>query len=274
MAKRRKAKRKTRKRSGLKRWLGFFFSAAVLGIGIFGYLHPKSLLNGLLRVGDYISILYTPSGPILPEDEVIGIDVSKYQLNIDWEKVKDANARFAFVKASEGASLADRKFKRNWEAAHRSGIPVGAYHFFRPQRSAELQAGFFVEQVGALRPGDLPPVLDVEERDGVASEEVARKALIWLRSVEEALGVAPILYSGRNFYHEHLHGRLPERYRVWVAHYRRPRTSIKHAKGWLFWQYTDQGELAGISTPVDLNRFGGSLEELHALCVPGKYGGL
>ena len=138
---------------------------------------------------------------------------------------------------------------------------------------AELQASFFIGQVGTLRPGDLPPVLDVEERDGVASEEVARKALIWLLRVEEELGVSPILYSGRNFYHEHLHGRLPEKYRVWVAHYRRPRTSIRHSKGWLFWQYTDDGRLAGISTPVDLNRFSGTLEELHSLCLPGRYGG-
>ena len=58
-----------------------------------------------------------------------GIDVSRWQGEIDWAKVKDAGTRFAFIKATEGGDHVDPNFKRNWIEAKRHGVPRGAYHF-------------------------------------------------------------------------------------------------------------------------------------------------
>src|SRR5208337_3723546 len=63
------------------------------------------------------------------EYAVHGVDVSKYQGNVDWQAVKEAGVAFAYIKATEGGDGADPKFLRNWAGAKIAGIPRGAYHF-------------------------------------------------------------------------------------------------------------------------------------------------
>ena len=90
-----------------------------------------------------------------------GIDVSYWQGDIDWQKVRDAGVQFAFIKATEGGDHIDPKFLDNWQAAKRAGVARGAYHFMYWCRPAHEQALWFMLNV----PGDsdaLPPVLDVE----------------------------------------------------------------------------------------------------------------
>lgn len=69
---------------------------------------------------------------------------------------------FVFIKATEGVSMVDKDFKRNWQDAGRSGLRRGAYHFFRSSKDGEAQARLFIKTVGDLRFKDLPPVLDIE----------------------------------------------------------------------------------------------------------------
>ena len=65
-----------------------------------------------------------------PSDYAIhGIDVSKYQGDIDWNKVKDSGVKFVWIKATEGGDHTDEKFAANWAGAKAAGIPRGAYHF-------------------------------------------------------------------------------------------------------------------------------------------------
>ena len=90
-----------------------------------------------------------------------GIDVSYWQGDIDWDAVRDAGVRFAFIKATEGGDHLDPKFLENWYAAKRAGIARGAYHFIYWCRPANEQALWFMLNV----PPDsdaLPPVLDLE----------------------------------------------------------------------------------------------------------------
>src|SRR5205807_9805596 len=64
--------------------------------------------------------------------EVWGVDVSHHQHRIDWRKLTaDKRIGFAYVKATEGVSFVDGRFRENWSAARRAGLRVGAYHFFR-----------------------------------------------------------------------------------------------------------------------------------------------
>src|SRR5438552_17208341 len=93
---------------------------------------------------------------------ILGIDVSHFQKAINWPAVAKAGVTYCFIKASEGATLADSFFKINWSGAQAAGILRGAYHFFRPLADASAQAELFANTVGDLSPGDLPPVLDLE----------------------------------------------------------------------------------------------------------------
>ncbi|MCC2096979.1 MAG: glycosyl hydrolase family 25, partial [Hyphomicrobiales bacterium] len=58
-----------------------------------------------------------------------GIDVSKYQGDIDWNAVRASGVKFAWIKATEGGDHADERFLQNWNAAKAAGVPRGAYHF-------------------------------------------------------------------------------------------------------------------------------------------------
>ena len=73
------------------------------------------------------------------EFEVHGIDVSKYQGDIDWNSVYGSGVKFAWIKATEGGDRVDDKFEQNWTRAKEAGLPRGAYHFAYWCRSGEDQ---------------------------------------------------------------------------------------------------------------------------------------
>ena len=77
---------------------------------------------------------------------VHGIDVSKYQGDIDWHRVRASGVGFAFIKATEGGDHADERFAENWAArAGAAGMPRGAYHYYYFCRPALEQAAWFIE---------------------------------------------------------------------------------------------------------------------------------
>ena len=139
-----------------------------------------------------------------------GIDVSYYQGKIDWNKVtlmkeSDVKIDFAFIKATEGLLLVDRYFQRNWREAPKSGIVCGAYHYFRPRKSGKWQAKFFLQTVD-VEEGDLPPVVDVEELDGISAGRMRTELKDYLNHIEKRTGVKPIIYTGISFYKDYLQG--------------------------------------------------------------------
>ncbi|MBD2769304.1 glycoside hydrolase family 25 protein [Hymenobacter sp. BT664] len=203
--------------------------------------------------------------PLLAGYSVHGIDVSAYQGRIDWPEVARNRVRFAFIKASEGATLRDARFARNWREARAAGVLCGAYHYFQPNRDGRVQANLFARTV-PLAPGDLPPVLDVEAANfhdvAVLRREVAR----WLRLIEAHYGVRPILYSNHSFYQRHLAGHF-DRYPLWLAHYEVARPTMP-ANKWIIWQHSDEAYVPGIRGVVDFNVFQGNFEDLQALRIP------
>ncbi|GAB3859518.1 hypothetical protein GCM10028822_36190 [Hymenobacter terrigena] len=203
--------------------------------------------------------------PLLAGYSVHGIDVSSYQGHIDWPEVARNRVRFAFIKASEGATLRDPRFARNWREARAAGVLCGAYHYFLPNRDGKVQADLFAQTV-PLAPGDLPPVLDVEAANfhdvAVLRREVAR----WLRLIEAHYGVRPILYSNHSFYKRHLAGHFDD-YPLWLAHYEVEHPTLPRSK-WIIWQHSDEAYVPGIRGVVDFNVFQGNFESLQALRIP------
>ena len=99
-----------------------------------------------------------------------GIDLSHYQGNVFWETVGDTKMAYVYLKATEGGDRIDDKYKQNIDLAHRYGLKVGSYHFYRPKISQEQQLANFMTQ---CRPGDqdLLPMIDIETRSGLGKEE-------------------------------------------------------------------------------------------------------
>jgi lysozyme len=132
------------------------------------YLLSNGTANGVINNVRVASPSYPAFGIDLPgEYDLHGIDVSRHQRNIDWEAVskmkhKDITIQFAFIKASEGRTVADDYFAENWKDCKEAGILRGAYHFYRPHLTANDQAKLFFTQLTKLEKGDLAPVLDIE----------------------------------------------------------------------------------------------------------------
>ncbi len=158
---------------------------------------------------------------------------------------------FVFIKATEGVSMVDKDFKRNWQDAGRSDLRRGAYHFFRSSKDGEAQARLFIKTVGDLRFKDLPPVLDIETiHRGGSMKKLNEEALKWLETIEGHYGKKPIVYTGSSFARDWLSKRITDNYPVWIAHYEKDRPDFD---GWTFWQFTDKAVVKGVPGPVDLS---------------------
>jgi lysozyme len=201
---------------------------------------------------------YSEFGIDIPTNyKIHGIDVSKYQDDINWDlvkkmKVKNIAIEFAFIKATEGATLVDDRFKQNMEDCKEVGIKRGAYHFFIPSRTGKAQAANFIENVH-LTKGDLPPVLDIEQLNGTPVNIMQDRIAEWLDIVEKKYKVKPIIYCNIDFFENYIKDRFSD-YPLWIAHYLvkdKPRIN----KHWDFWQHNETGQVTGIRRPVDFNVF-------------------
>lgn len=201
------------------------------------------------------------------ENKVIGIDVSQYQGNINWEKVdsiENKKIEFVFIRASVGNNYVDSNFKTNWEQASKKKLICGAYHYYRPNENSKLQAKNFIKAVH-LKKGDLPPVLDIEKlpkNQSIDSLKVGIKR--WLAIVDKHYNVKPIIYTGEKYYDSFLKDDFKE-YTFWIANYNPWISNIKD--DWLFWQFTEKAVIKGINEKVDVNIYNGTPKMLKYLTI-------
>jgi lysozyme len=169
-----------------------------LAIGFYSYVFQRYVLSPYSRFRASHSEVRYPDGY-----SVRGIDISRYQGTIDWQKVKNdmiggSSIQFVFIKATEGVTIFDPHFNDNFYKVREHGLLRGAYHFFTPSENGEKQAAHFLRQVH-LEEGDLPPVIDVEEIGNLSVSQLRSEVLDWLRIVEHHYGVKPIIYSPNVF---------------------------------------------------------------------------
>jgi len=202
-----------------------------------------------------------------------GIDVSKWQADIDWADVKADGVKYAFIRVSHGVNTIDAFFDDNWEGAGAQGILRGAYQFFEPGQNAMTQADILLDRMGPLQPGDLPPVIDVESHGNLPAAEVAAAVKTWVDHVEAELGVKPIVYTGRYFWQDYVKSPAFADYPLWIAHYTSgcPNLPLQWAD-WTFHQYSDKGSVDGVDGPCDVNKFNGDVNALLDFAVGGGCG--
>jgi lysozyme len=198
-----------------------------------------------------------------------GLDVSSHQGIIHWPSVKamrvnDIQMGYCFIKATEGLNDTDKRFKTNWQEAKEAGMLRGAYHFFLATKSGKQQAIQYMKQV-ALRKGDLPPVVDIEQLYKVKPALMRKRLKEWLDMAEAYYRVKPIIYTYASFYDRYLGDEFKE-YPLWVAHYFEPEKP-RVGRPWSFWQYSELGTINGIRTKVDCNVFNGDSTQFKQLLI-------
>lgn len=187
---------------------------------------------------------------------VHGLDLSHYQGDVFWEAVgANSKMQYVYIKATEGATNIDERYAENIVLAHRHGLKVGSYHFFRVNAGLEEQLENFKSQ---CRPGDqdLIPMIDIESAGGLPAGQFCDSLLLFLDMVEEAYKQKPLLYTFTNFYNKYLQGKL-DRYQIMIAQYTESEPQLADGRDYIMWQYTAKGVINGINTLVDKSRFMG-----------------
>ena len=204
-------------------------------------------------------VSYQEDGEVLTRK---GIDVSKYQGEIDWEAVKNDGIDYAIIRVgirgySEGGILEDEFFRQNIEGAIANGIPVGVYFFTQAVNEAEaLEEADFV--IGMLQGYELtyPVYLDIEDvkkescrTNGLTVEERTNNAKVFLERIREA-GYEPVLYGNMKSFLLMVDLASLEQYDKWFAGYTLP---IYYPYEYKMLQYSEKGKVAGIPAAVDIN---------------------
>ena len=202
----------------------------------------------------------------IPEGSVFGLDISRHQGEIDWDKLSNYQFEyhkidFVFIKATESDNWSDKNFFRNWKEAKNHNIVRGAYHFFDPNESAEKQMNNFFNKVN-LEKGDLPPMLDVEQESRISTSEYRSKVLKCLKLLEHHYKLKPLLYVNKNFYDSYFSTDGFNNYPLWIS-------SLVNTepiqREWVIWQFSHTGIIPGIGEYVDVNVFNGSKEDFKIL---------
>ena len=191
----------------------------------------------------------------------VGIDVSKWNKTIDWEKVKEAGVEFAIIRcgyrgASTGALVLDPMYVKNIRGAIEADIPVGVYFFTQAVDEVEaVEEASMVIRLIEDYDVDYPVFLDSESAggrgraDGLEAEERTRIHKAFLDTVK-ASGYETGIYGSRNWLNEQVDMEELSDYRTWLAEY----AEIPAYDGYYhMWQYTSKGSVDGIETRVDLN---------------------
>lgn len=192
----------------------------------------------------------------------VGIDVSKWNGDIDWDKVKNAGVEFAIIRAgyrgsSTGSLVEDPYFAANMKGAKASGMPVGVYFFTQAVNEVEaVEEASAVLQLIREYQLDYPVFIDTEGAGGSGRADnldVETRTLVceaFCRTIENA-GYRAGVYASRNWYNNRLYAdRLDSQYCIWLAEYR----SVPLYQGYYqLWQYTSKGKIDGISGKVDMN---------------------
>ncbi len=248
------------------------------------HLQRYRMLKGLL----FAACLLFPAGV---SAALLGIDFSRIQGDVNWNAVSAGGVSFGFAKATEGVNFLDSRFHSNMTNARLAGVPIGPYHFARPdsavgtladpvKQDAINEANDFVDEIETYYqnyPGEyLRPVLDVEELPVTAEintvAEQREYLSDWIRDfnsvVQSRLGLDVIIYLNSNYANNYIETSLRS-FDLWLARWTYDTNNMPTTANlgiwndWEFWQWSDSWSVGGLS-PVDGNYFDGDETDLAA----------
>lgn len=222
------------------------------------------------------------------EGALFGIDISHYtRPSLNHRALRLQEVRFVYVKATQGVRFKDGLFGQYWDRLHAleagQTVSVGAYHFLTAGSEGKDQAKRFLDFLelhGGLKPGDMPPCLDLEwdrtsdnpdRWTGVSKEEAVRNAVDWLEYVEQKTGRRPLLYTAKSWLDGRgitgdLLARLT-RYPIWIADYSTSHKAVEKpavpaGTRPVLWQFAADARLStGYDGGLDANVYYGTEED-------------
>ena len=239
--------------------------ALILTFGRFASNDPDPAIPGLPEdpsdATNPISENITPSYSV--DDAVIGIDVSEHQKNVDWEQVKASGVDFVMIRIgyrgyTEGRLYMDSYFAQHYRGARDAGLDVGVYFFSQAVTPAEarVEASFLLALLN-WRKLDMGIAFDWEfvsgdARTGDMDGRTMTDCALAFCDLIAAAGHKPLVYF--NQYQADNYYILDEldQYDFWLAQYDDEMECSYPVK---MWQYTDEGTVPGIDTPVDINLY-------------------
>lgn len=191
----------------------------------------------------------------------MGIDVSKWNGSIDWDRVRNAGITYAIIRcgyrgASTGTLVEDPYFRENMQGALNAGLKVGVYFFTQATNEVEAveEASMAIALCRDYRV-TYPVFIDTEgaggngRADGLDMETRTKVCQAFCQTVEDA-GYTGGIYGSRNWFRTRLRMDALADHVIWLAEYRE---SPVYAGNYHFWQYTSSGNVDGIEGRVDLD---------------------
>ena len=192
-----------------------------------------------------------------------GIDVSNYQKDINWRATaEDPSIKYVYVKATEGATHKQHRYRANIENARKHGVKVGSYHFLSTTSSIQKQFENFVS-MAKPEEQDLIPLLDVETHAGWSAKQLQDSVKLFAQLLEDYYGCKPMIYTNVSYFNTLL-GYDFKNYPLFIARYSKSEPKLNFGAKWILWQFSDCGVISGIDEKVDLSRFnkGCSLKDI------------
>lgn len=215
----------------------------------------------------------TPSSTWTPSGGTLGIDVSSYQGNVNWQAAYNSGARFAYSKATEGSYYTNPYFAQQYDGPAKVGMIRGAYHFANPRTSSGAdQARYFVQHGGGWSNDGrtLPGLLDIEfnpySQYGNTCYNMSTSQLIsWIRDFNETYrsltGRYPMIYTANSWWTQCVGTSEFGSKLLHLANYNYvPGLTPNGWKSYDIWQFSSTGPFVG-----DSNFFPGSFSDLKAL---------
>lgn len=192
----------------------------------------------------------------------IGIDVSKYQSGINWQKVKNAGINFAIIRCGyrgygSGVLVQDPKFASHISGAKAAGLRVGIYFFSQAITEAEaVEEASMAVKLANQYGINMPIAIDSEyaaggrgRADGLSKAERTRITVAFCNTVANS-GYKPMVYASKSWFASHLDVSQFGSYRIWVAHYAE---KCGYGGRYDIWQNTSKGSVDGVPGNVDMN---------------------
>jgi GH25 family lysozyme M1 (1,4-beta-N-acetylmuramidase) len=176
-----------------------------------------------------------------------GVDISNLNGSVNIQLLKDAGHKFVIAKATEGSTFIDKYYEQNIKNAKALGLVTGAYHFgnFTTVAKAIQEASFFKQIAAGAEPDFV--VLDFEQQ---CSGDMTDACLAFLDVISS---IAPaVIYCNPSYIKSHLNSKITK-YPLWIANYGVSSPCFTLWSKYAIWQYTDKGQISGISGYVDLN---------------------
>lgn len=198
--------------------------------------------------------------------KVYGIDVSYYQGNIDWKKVKNSGVEFVIIRVgyrgygSAGTLVEDPKFKTYLDGATKAGLKVGVYFYTQAITTAEAQAEakFVLDRIKGYSL-QMPVYYDIESVDydtgrlDSAGLSKAQKTALCTAFCDTIIksGYSAGVYANYTWLNYYIDGAgLGRKYPIWLAHYT---SNTNYDQRMDMWQYSGSGTVSGISAYTDVN---------------------